>query len=148
MGKFIWSDWGRLLALSAAGSSIWAFIFRKFFWDMIGGTLGTEGIIPGNNTKALVLITVKVPLLQIFTLLLGLLAATLDAPLPWLYGTAIHRSMMLRVILYFLTGFVGIMVYQTVECAVYFVIVSAVYLKAMLAGETIAGKTAVHSSKA
>ncbi|RXK39704.1 hypothetical protein M231_03059 [Tremella mesenterica] len=139
MGKLIWHEWGRLLALASGSymvwASFWAFFYRKFFWDMIGGTLGPAGIIPGNNTKPLVDIVVNIPLLQIFTLLFSLFALMLEWPLPMIKGTGLHRSFLARVVVYFLAGFVGIMVYQTVDCAIYFVITSMVYLRAHMLGE-------------
>ncbi|RSH93164.1 hypothetical protein EHS25_007517 [Saitozyma podzolica] len=142
MGQLVYHEWARLLALSSAAymlwASFWAFLFRKFFWDMIGGTLGPAGIIPGSNTAPLVFITTTIPLLQIFSLLLSIVALALEWPLPMLRRTAIHRSLTLRVVLYFLTAFVGIMVYQTVDCAIYFAITSGVYVRAMMRGETMA----------
>ncbi|WWC95703.1 hypothetical protein V866_002568 [Kwoniella sp. B9012] len=137
MGKLIWHQWGRLLALTSAVSSFWAYLYRKFFWDMIGGTLGPAGLIPGGNTQPLVNLVVVVPLLQTFTLVLGLSALALELPLPIVVNTPVHRSIMLRILLYFLTGFIGIMVYQTVDCAIYFIITSGVYAVALSKGETI-----------
>ncbi|WVQ77527.1 hypothetical protein IAR50_007213 [Cryptococcus sp. DSM 104548] len=141
MGALIWHVWGRLLGLTAGvyivWASFWAFLFRKFFWDMIGGTLGPAGIIPGKNTEPLVNLVVNIPLLQSFSLVLGVLALALEYPLPFIQGTAIHRSFVFRAVLYFLTGFVGIMIYQCVDPAVYFVIVSGVYVVAMAKGEQI-----------
>ncbi|TYJ53207.1 hypothetical protein B9479_006185 [Cryptococcus floricola] len=126
-----------LSSIDAQSASFWAFLFRKFFWDMIGGTLGPAGIIPGKNTEPLVNLVVNIPLLQSFSLVLGIFALVLEYPLPFIEGTAIHRSFILRAVLYFLTGFVGIMVYQCVDPAVYFVIVSGVYVMAMSKGEQI-----------
>ncbi|WVQ66169.1 uncharacterized protein L199_004348 [Kwoniella botswanensis] len=141
MGKLIWHQWGRLLALTSAvymvWASFWAYLYRKFFWDMIGGTLGPAGLIPSKNTQPLVNLVVVVPLLQTFTLVLGLFALALELPLPIVVNTPVHRSIMLRIVLYFLTGFIGIMVYQTVDCAIYFIITSGVYAVALSKGETI-----------
>ncbi|WVW87054.1 hypothetical protein I302_109111 [Kwoniella bestiolae CBS 10118] len=137
MGKLIWNQWGRLLAITSAVSSFWAYFFRKFFWDMVGGTLGPAGLVPGKNTQPLVNLVVLFPLLQTFTMVLGLFALALEMPLPILVNTAVHRSILLRIIIYFMAGSVGIMVYQTVDCAIYFIITSAVYAVALLKGETI-----------
>ncbi|OCF62099.1 hypothetical protein L486_01765 [Kwoniella mangroviensis CBS 10435] len=141
MGKLIWHQWGRLLAITSAvymvWASFWAYLYRKFFWDMIGGTLGPAGLIPGKNTKPLVNLVVVIPLLQTFTLVLALLALALEMPLPLVLNTSIHRSIMLRIVLYFLAGFTGIMVYQTVDCAIYFIITSGVYAVALSKGEKI-----------
>ncbi|WWC73806.1 uncharacterized protein I206_107778 [Kwoniella pini CBS 10737] len=137
MGKLIWHQWGRLLAITSGVSSLWAFLYRKFFWDMIGGTLGPTGLIPGQNTQPLVNLVVNIPLFQSFTLVLGLFTLVLELPLPHIEGTAIHRSIILRVVLYFITGFIGIMVYQTVDCAIYYIITSGVYAVAMSKGELI-----------
>nr|XP_019043675.1 hypothetical protein I302_08256 [Kwoniella bestiolae CBS 10118]OCF22605.1 hypothetical protein I302_08256 [Kwoniella bestiolae CBS 10118] len=116
MGKLIWNQWGRLLAITSAvymiWASFWAYFFRKFFWDMVGGTLGPAGLVPGKNTQPLVNLVVLFPLLQTFTMVLGLFALALEMPLPILVNTAVHRSILLRIIIYFMAGSVGIMVYQ------------------------------------
>nr|XP_018260137.1 uncharacterized protein I303_07054 [Kwoniella dejecticola CBS 10117]OBR82295.1 hypothetical protein I303_07054 [Kwoniella dejecticola CBS 10117] len=110
MGKLIWHQWGRLLAITSGvymlWASFWAFLFRKFFWDMIGGTLGPAGLIPEKNTQPLVNLVVNIPLLQIFTLLLSIFTLVLELPLPF-----------------------------TVDCAIYYVITSGVYAVAMSKGE-------------
>ncbi|OCF40673.1 hypothetical protein I317_05522 [Kwoniella heveanensis CBS 569] len=137
MGALVWHHWGRLLAITSAVSSFWAFLYRKFFWDMVGGTLGPAGLIPGKNTQPLVKIVVDIPFLQIFTLILSLFALALEMPMPQLADTALHGSIVFRIVLYIIAGFVGIMVYQTVDCAVYFVITAIVYGIAMKKGENI-----------
>ncbi|ORX37608.1 hypothetical protein BD324DRAFT_641787 [Kockovaella imperatae] len=169
MGRLCWNEWGRLLALVAGTcernptysivrdgvdnpsadmtwGSIWAIMYRKFFWDMIGGTLGPAGIIPGNNTKFFVTIVVNLPVLQIINLLIGLVTLALEWPLPLIDGTALHRSLVFRMAFYFFSGFLGIMVYQTVDCAIYYVIVSAVFTRAMILGERILSTKAVPQS--
>lgn len=49
MGKPVWNDLARLVALTAATyavwADIWAIAFPKFMFDMIGGTLGPHGIM-------------------------------------------------------------------------------------------------------
>ncbi|WVF68367.1 hypothetical protein IAT40_003132 [Kwoniella sp. CBS 6097] len=137
MGALIWHHWGRLLAITSAVSSFWAFLHRKFFWDMVGGSLGPAGLIPGKNTQPLVKIVVDIPLLQIFTLLMSFFALVLEMPLQQLSDTALHRSIIFRIVFYFFAGFAGIMVYQTVDCAIYFVITSIVYGVALKKGEVI-----------
>ncbi|KAK1923476.1 hypothetical protein DB88DRAFT_491375 [Papiliotrema laurentii] len=149
MGDLIWCDWGRLCAITSAiymlWASFWAFFYRKFFWDFIGGTLGPAGIIPGTNTKGFVLIVVKIPLLQIFTLLIALLTILLELPVPLYENSALHRDIAVRLALYFAAAFVGVMVYQSVDCSLYYLITSLVYARAMMRGETIGAGLENHS---
>ncbi|KAK4687385.1 hypothetical protein P7C73_g2743, partial [Tremellales sp. Uapishka_1] len=161
MGNLVWHQWGRLLALASASylvwASFWAFFYRKFFWDMIGGTLGPAGIMfvgpvsfiaalpmvkklrplssPGSNSTIFVDLIVKIPLLQIFTLLHGIIALALEYPLPFIKGTSVHRSFLFRVVFYPATALVAIMIYQGTNPAIYLTITSLVYLKAMMNGE-------------
>jgi hypothetical protein len=84
---------------------------------------------PGTNSRPFVAIIVDFPILQILTLSLSLLALMIELPAPFvgfnvsdyallavanrqMKGTALHRSLVLRVVLYFITGFFGIFVYQ------------------------------------
>lgn len=60
-------------------AAIWGIFYRKFFWDMIGGTLGPHGLMyvplhsfetltrysPGPNSSLLVSIIVDMPILQV-----------------------------------------------------------------------------------
>lgn len=45
MGRLVMHEWGRLLALTSgtytAWATLWAFAYRKFFWDFVGGELVT-----------------------------------------------------------------------------------------------------------
>lgn len=84
---------------------------------------------PGRNAKPFDELIVTVPLLQTLTMAIGLLTIALEWPLPlvsehvlfrreadrliWqIEGTALHRSLSFRVVVYFLAGFMGIMIYQ------------------------------------
>jgi len=143
MGNLIYKDWARLLALTAGlycfWAAIWGILFRKFFWDMVGGVLGPHGLIPPASSSIFIKITVDFPLLQIINLINGLMTMALEWPLPFLAGSVLHRSFVFRIAFYFYCSFFAIMVYQTVDSAIFYLITAWAYLRAMQLGERIEG---------
>lgn len=140
MGALILHQWARLVALGAgtycAWASIWAFFFRKFFWDMIGGVLGPAGLIPPESSNFFITIIVTFPLVQIITLINGLLTIMIEYPLPPFNKESLpHRSHMFKAGFYFWCAFWAIMVYQTVDSSLYYLIAMGIYVKAQLNGE-------------
>lgn len=139
MGVLKYHDWGSLLALASATYVIWAGIFaifyRKFFWDMIGGTLGPNGIIPGPNSALFISLIVKVPLIQVLNIINGVLTFALEWPLPMIEGTSIHRSFALRIVFYIWCGFLAMLPYQTIDAGVFYAITACVYARAISKGE-------------
>ncbi|KAI9638775.1 uncharacterized protein MKK02DRAFT_31096 [Dioszegia hungarica] len=139
MGKLIWHQWARLLAMTAAVSSLWAFFYRKFFWDFVGGTLGPTGLIPNSTAKVFNKVIIDVPLLQLMTLFLSMGTLALEYPLPQVKGTAAYRSHLVRISAYLTAAFTGFLVYQTFDCALYYLIAAMAYTRSMLLKETIGG---------
>lgn len=72
MGQLIISQWARLMALTSGAyvvwASLWAFWYRKFFWDMLGAELGPTGLVPNQRVKVLVHVIVDVPVVQVVNL--------------------------------------------------------------------------------
>ncbi|KAL8277478.1 hypothetical protein RQP46_010108 [Phenoliferia psychrophenolica] len=165
MGVLIMHEWGCLLALASGSyaiwAGIWAILYRKYFWDMIGGTLGPNGLIPGPNAAFFVAIIVKVPVLQVINIvhqtctlekicslpehtaqINGLLTLALEWPLPFIAGTPLHRSFVLRIVFYVWAGVIAMFPYQTVDAGVFYAITAIVYLRAISRGEIMKGARA------
>ncbi|KAM0745847.1 hypothetical protein T439DRAFT_319673 [Meredithblackwellia eburnea MCA 4105] len=139
MGVLIMHEWARLLAMTSACYAIWAciwgIIYRKYFWDMVGGTLGPNGLIPPPQATFFVAVIVKVPIVQILNIVFGVMVLALELPLPLIEGTSIHRSFIFRVVFYLMCGVIATLVYQSVDAALFYAITSAVYMKAISLGE-------------
>ncbi|EGO00110.1 hypothetical protein SERLA73DRAFT_122199 [Serpula lacrymans var. lacrymans S7.3] len=119
MGNLIWNELSRYIALVASAYAVWAsfwgFYFRKFFWDFIGGILRNPGgLQPSPKVSFFITIIVKVPVVQILTMILGFTMIALEYPLPRLRGTALQRSMPLKVVLLFFQAFLAVLFYQVI----------------------------------
>jgi len=139
MGKLAWHDLAHLVALTSGTyllwSSIWGIFYRKFFWDMIGGTLGPHGLIPPPSSAFFIDIIVKAPVLQILNIILGLLTIAIEWPMPGFANTAFQRSHIGKSGFYFLCSFFAILVYQSVDSAGFYFVAIGMYLKAHSLGE-------------
>ncbi|KPV71639.1 uncharacterized protein RHOBADRAFT_56477 [Rhodotorula graminis WP1] len=169
MGVLIWHDWARLLALTSAFSvgwaAIWAFFYRKFFWDFVGATLGPGGLVPPPSAAIFVKIIVDFPVLQVINLVNALVTLGLEWPLPPVARLKIHGSMSFRVALYiWCTGAAcelalpqtrasrpatisdtwtcspAAFVYQTAFPALFYLVAAMAYGRALAKGETIASE--------
>ncbi|KAG9103399.1 hypothetical protein FRC06_011038 [Ceratobasidium sp. 370] len=97
MGVFLWHQWARLVSLTAGIYGMWAgfwgILFRKFFWDFIGGQLVAPppgaanpfsgGMITAKSAAPFVAIIVTVPVLQILTIIMSLVLTLLEASLSF-----------------------------------------------------------------
>jgi len=133
-------QWGRLVALTAGvycvWASIWAFFFRKFFWDMVGGVLGPVGLIPPPSASVFINLIVNVPIIQTITLINGILTVMFEYPVkPLSVNSLVHRSHMFKVAFYFWCAFWAVLPYQTVDSSVYYLIAMGIYLRAQMSGE-------------
>ncbi|KAK7685174.1 hypothetical protein QCA50_011537 [Cerrena zonata] len=92
MGNLIWHEYSRYVSLTATvytiWSSFWAFFYRKFFWDFIGGTVRSPGgLQPATSASIFVTMIVKAPVIPIFSMLGGFALLALDYPAPFLKNT-------------------------------------------------------------
>ncbi len=55
---------------------------------------------------------VKAPVIQIFSIILGLVIVALEYPAPFMKGLAVQRSLICKVVLLFFQAFFAIMFYQ------------------------------------
>ncbi|QRV82715.1 hypothetical protein RhiJN_10730 [Ceratobasidium sp. AG-Ba] len=149
MGVFLWHQWARLVALTAGIYGVWAafwgFFYRKFFWDFIGGQLMAPpkgaanpfsgGMITGPNSAPFVAIIVKIPLVQIFTLIMALTLALLEWPLPVMKKLPIYRSFVFRIVWLLLLAFISVLFYQGTNVAIYSLTAAIGYIRAQMKGE-------------
>lgn len=112
--------------------------FRKFFWDFVGGILRDPGgIQPSPRARVFIAIIVKVPFIQIMTMIVGLLILALEWPLPPLKGTRLHRSIPLRVVLLSFQSSLALLFYQGTNASLYSLIAVTLYIRALNRGENI-----------
>ncbi|BGP41945.1 hypothetical protein JCM10449v2_005942 [Rhodotorula kratochvilovae] len=141
MGVLVWHDWGRLLALTSGiyvgWAAIWAFFYRKYFWDFVGATLGPTGLIPPPNAAFFVKIIVDIPLLQIVILLNALFTVVLEWLLPPLNKLKLDQSIGFRVGLYLWSALAASFVYQTAFPALFYLITALAYARSLAKGESL-----------
>jgi len=148
MGVFIWHQWARLVALTAGIYAMWAgfwgIFYRKFFWDFIGGKLvaplpGADpfsgGMIPAQSAAPFIAIIVTVPVLQILTIIMGLVTTLLELPVPVMTKLPIYRSLVFRIVWLLFMAFIAVFFYQGTNVAIYSLTAAIGYLRAQIKGE-------------
>ncbi|KAF2401870.1 hypothetical protein EJ06DRAFT_365802 [Trichodelitschia bisporula] len=127
MGKLIKNHWARLIILTAAAYQIAAalegFFWPKFFWDF--STKNFDGAVK------------PVPILQILNLLFGVVGLAYEWPLKFFAGTLLHRSIELRLFLFPLFALASILMYQSTNAGLYYLIGEGIYLWAYSDGEIV-----------
>lgn len=151
MGKLIKNHWARLIILTAAtcksqrdrlsspyvslvtnphpfpadqtAASLQGYFWPKFFWDFL--TTNLNGAVR------------PIPVLQTINLLLGLLALCWEYPLPWLSGTAMHRSIEARLVVYPVASLAALLLYQGTNAGIYYLIGMGVYFWGFSEGEVV-----------
>ncbi|KAG2097527.1 uncharacterized protein F5147DRAFT_714950 [Suillus discolor] len=136
MGKLIWHELSRYISLTASVYAVWAsfwgFFFRKFFWDFIGGILRSPGgLQPSPKFALFINVIVKYPIVQIGTMALGFTIIALEYPIPIFKGTAIFRSIALRVVLLIMQAAGTVLFYQGTNAALWSLIAAMLYIRAL-----------------
>ncbi|QUC18733.1 uncharacterized protein UV8b_02974 [Ustilaginoidea virens] len=130
MGRLIKNHWGRLIILTAAAYQVAAavegFFWPKVFWDFL--TKNLDGAVK------------PVPILQTINLLSGLGMLALEWPLSFVAGSSLHRSLEFRLAILPLTALSSILMYQSTNPAIYYLIGMFVYFWAYSEGEMICAK--------
>jgi len=140
MGNLIWHEYARLVSITASVYGVWAgfygLMYRKFFWDFVGGTLRDPGgLQPADNVQIFITIIVDFPIVQSVAMVLGLFMIALEFPLPALKGTAIHRSIVFRIVMLLLQTFISLLYYQGTNAAIWGLIAAMCYTRAQVLGE-------------
>jgi len=142
MGNLIWHEYARLVSITASVYGVWAgfygLMYRKFFWDFVGGTLRDPGgLQPSPNAAIFITIIVDFPIIQSLAMVIGLFMIALEFPLPALKGTAIHRSIVLRIVMLLMQTAVSLLYYQGTNTALWGLIAAACYTRAQVLGEVM-----------
>jgi len=142
MGKFIWHEYARLTTITATVYAVWAsffgLIYRKFFWDFVGGTLRDPGGLQAPPSAAVfVAIIMKVPLIPTSAMILGMIILALEVPLPSVKRYALYRSFVPRLVLLTFQVALNILYYQGTNAAIWSLIAAGCYCRAMALGETM-----------
>jgi hypothetical protein len=140
MGNLVWHSYARFVSITASVYAVWAgfwgLFYRKYFFDFVGGTLRDPGGMQAPTSAApFVAIIVRVPLVQIIAMTLGLILLAMDYPLPLIKEYAIHRSLVVRIVLLLFQVFVNILYYQGTNAAIWSFIAAICYWRAVARGE-------------
>jgi len=142
MGNLVWHEYSRYVSLTASVYTVWAsfwgLFYRKFFWDFIGGTVRNPGgLQPSPNAAIFITLIVKVPVIQIFTMMIAFFMIALEFPMPQLKQMMIHRSIVLRIVMLILQASMAILFYQGTNGALWSLIAAGCYTRAQVLGETM-----------
>jgi hypothetical protein len=142
MGKLIWHEYSRYVAITASVYTVWAgyfgLLYRKFFWDFVSGIRRNPGgIQPANQDAIFITIMVKAPVIQIISILLALTVLAFEYPAPFLKGTSAHRNLVTRVVLLVFQIFFAIMFYQGTNGAIWSIVALIGYSRALMLGEVM-----------
>jgi len=142
MGKLIWHDYARFVSITASvyavWSSFWAVLYRKFFWDFVGGTVRDPGgVQPPPGSAVFITLIVKNPIIQIFAFLLGLTILAVEFPMPFIRPLSIHRSLVFKLVLLLFQTFFTCLYYQGTNAAIYSFIACVSYTRAIMKGEVM-----------
>jgi len=142
MGNLIWHEYARLVSLTASVYGVWAgfygILYRKFFWDFVGGTLRDPGgLQPANGALPFITIVVDFPIVPIVAMIIGMFMVALEFPLPALKRTSIGRSIVFRIVMLLLQSVVSLIYYQGTNCALWGLIAMCCYIRAQTLGEVM-----------
>lgn len=142
MGKMIWHQWGRLMALTSgawtAWGGVWAIFYRKFLWDFIDGKLGPVGIIPPPEAASFINLIVKTPVLQFACIVNGLLTILIDWPI--LPDSFLYRNLVFKCVFLLQAGIIAGLLYQTADASVLYGITILAYVTALCKSEIVGEK--------
>lgn len=130
MGKLIKTHWSRLIVLTAAvyqiAAAIEGFFWPKIFWDVL--------------TKNLDAAVKPYPILQVLNLVFGVVALCWEWPLPLItrFLPGLHRSVEARLVIYPLAALAALILYQSTNAGLYYLIGVGVLFWGYCEGEGIA----------
>ncbi|KAM0750568.1 hypothetical protein T439DRAFT_356321 [Meredithblackwellia eburnea MCA 4105] len=143
MGAFDLLEWASQLAIVSAlytgWAAVWGLVYRMFFWDVVGGTLGPNGYIPAARNHWLVTIIVDYPIIQSICILNGLVTLAWEFLRPLSDADVAdcqelrRRRILLKVAFYLWCSFCSALVYQTIwACPMYLFTASVLIASLML----------------
>lgn len=104
--------------------SIEGFFWPKFFFDFL--------------TKNFDAAVKPVPILQVINVVIALISLAYEWPIRWVAGTRLHKSLLARMLWLPLASLSAVLLYQTTNAALYYLIGSGVYFWAYGEGEVSA----------
>jgi len=111
-------------------------LYRKFFWDFVGGIVRAPGgIQPSPKVAFLITLIVRAPIIQIFSMFIGIGIAALEYPVPFLKKTSVHRNFAFKAIMLVVQALFAILYYQGTNGAIWSLIAAGCYVRAMSLGE-------------
>jgi hypothetical protein len=151
MGKLLWHQWAQFVNIFASVYVVWAgfwgCLFPKFFWDFVRGSLLTKemakractdanpcGIVPSPQDAVFVNIIVKAPVIQVLAMVFGVTHLVIEL-VPVVQKTAIHRSLLLKVVTLLVQTFLAVLFYQGTNGAIYSFMAAIGYGVAIVKGE-------------
>ncbi|KAF2668154.1 hypothetical protein BT63DRAFT_269388 [Microthyrium microscopicum] len=127
MGRLIKNHWARLIILTAGAyqiaASLEGFFWPKMFFDFL--TYNLDGAVK------------PIPILQTVNLLFGGMALGLEWPLRFVAGSKMHESIELRLFLLPLWALTSVLMYQSTNAGLYYLVGLVVYFWAYNDGEVI-----------
>jgi len=143
MGSLIWNEYARYVSITASVYAVWAsffgLLYRKYFWDFVGGTMRDPGgIQPGPSAAIFITLIVKAPVIQIVSMSIALFILALEFPLPLLKGLPISRSIVFKIVVLLFQIFFNFLYYQGTNSAIWSLIAVGCYTRAQMLGETMA----------
>ncbi|RIB25257.1 hypothetical protein C2G38_2013059 [Gigaspora rosea] len=125
MGKLIWSQWARLIALTAGVfetiGGIFGLFYRIFTFEPL-----TSDLNPIFN---------PINIIAILCIFFGFIIVAIEIPVFPFKNTFVASSFIPRIILYFIIGGVSILNYQNVNPGLYLIISAIMYIAAARGGE-------------
>jgi len=142
MGNLVWHEYARYVSITASAYAVWcsffALFYRKFFWDFIGGTLRDPGgLQPSPSAAIFITLIVKAPVIPIINMLSALFILAIENPLPLLKSLSIQRSLIFKVVLLVFQTFLCILFYQGTNAAIWSLVATICYVRAIALGEKI-----------
>jgi len=143
MGRFIWHQWARFVSISASiyliWAAIWGILYRKFFFDFIDHGYDISGPkpipIPNPRYGPILEIIVKIPLIQIFALLMALGTLSFELPAPFMKGTVFQRNFTFKAVFLLIQATLAILFYQGTNAFIWSLIAAGAYVRAIMVDE-------------
>jgi hypothetical protein len=89
-----------------------------------------------------------VPILQVINVVIAIICLAYEWPLRWVAGTHLHRSIVARLLLLPLATLSAVLLYQTTNAALYYLIGCGIYFWAYSEGEVSAAEPSYLSGDA
>jgi len=142
MGKFIWHDWARLVSISASiylfWAAAWGIFYRKFFFDFIHHGYSSDPPhhpTPNPRYQPVMDIIITVPLVQLFAMVLALIAIAFEYPIPLMKRSFANRNFTFKIVWLLFQASLALLFYQGTNGFLWSIIGACGYAMAIRRGE-------------